>query len=168
MLGRQQKLTFNLDNIDMARVKELYDDENDYREDIWQLRTDNNINTINNMKFESIVNAPGQFMMPLIRLSEIILMAAESSPHLSEGINLLNTVRKSRNSIDLYPTDRNALLKFITNEFRKEMIGEGQQFFFYKRTKQSTLPRIDRLTGTTSMFLQNYVIPIPDSENAIR
>lgn len=168
ILPKVQKLTFNLDNSDYSRVRELYDDENDYREDIWQLRTDNSITSLTCTKFEAIANAPGQYMMPLIRLSEIILMLAESSPLQAEGVEYLNTVRRSRNAVNLNPTDRNALLQFISKEFRKEMIGEGQQFYYYKRTQQANLPRIDRLTGTATMFLQNYVIPVPDSEIAVR
>ena len=52
----------------------------------------------------------------------------------------------------------------ISSEFRKEMIGEGQMFFFYKRQAMQSIPNGSATSGNMNMLLKNYVVPIPDSE----
>lgn len=168
LLPSTQKLSFNLDNTSLARVSELYDDENDYRRSIWQLRTDNSQTSLTNVKYEFNSAAPGSFMLPLIRISELYLILAETSPSLSEATEYLNIVRSSRNAVNLYPSNIDGLNSAINKEYRKEFIGEGQMFFFLKRTESTTLPRTDQLTGTANMFLSDYVVPLPDNEISIR
>ena len=47
----------------------------------------------------------------------------------------------------------------IGKEYRKEFIGEGQWFFFCKRTDQATLPNVQ-----VPFSKAYYVLPIPDQE----
>ncbi|WP_159635026.1 RagB/SusD family nutrient uptake outer membrane protein [Sphingobacterium composti Ten et al. 2007 non Yoo et al. 2007] len=168
ILPSTQKLSFNLDNTSFARVTELYDDENDYRRAIWQLRTDNSQTSLTNVKYEFNSTAPSSFMLPLIRISELYLILAETSLSLSEATDYLNIVRSSRNAVNLYPTNIEGLNSAINKEYRKEFIGEGQMFFFLKRTESTTLPQTDQLTGTANMFLNDYLVPLPDNEISIR
>lgn len=158
------KLSFTAANTNESRVNALYDDANDYRRRIWQNVTSGTTTTLTNVKYQDIVDAPGRFMIPLIRLSEILLIAAECSEDLQEGIAYLNSVRYSRNCIDLAPASPAALQTAIGNEFRKEMIGEGQQFFYYKRLGATAVPNHSHLTNTKTMVINNYVVPLPESE----
>ncbi len=163
-LDNNNKLSFSNGDTNEARVNALYDDANDYRRRIWQNAASGTITALTNLKFADAVNSPGRYMLPLVRLSEVLLIAAECHPDLTTGVAYLNKVRTSRNSLNLRPATPAALQTAIMNEFRKEMIGEGQQFYFYKRTAQQTIPNHAAVTGTKAMVLTNYVVPLPDSE----
>jgi hypothetical protein len=158
------KLSFTGQDVTATRVNGLYDDANDYRRRPWQSLSSGTFTALTNLKYLDVVDAPGRYMIPLIRLSEVLLIAAECHPDLAQGIIYLNKVRTSRNSFSLNPADNTALKTAISNEFRKETMGEGQQFFFYKRNSQATIPNHAALTGTKTMVLNNYVVPLPDSE----
>ncbi|MGV3766238.1 MAG: RagB/SusD family nutrient uptake outer membrane protein [Chitinophagaceae bacterium] len=162
------RLSFNAGNADMARVNELYDDENDYRRRIWENVTLENGTLLTNQKYKDYVDAPGRYMVPLIRLSELLLMGAECSATLEEGTAYLNALRAARNCVSLSPGSEAELKTAITAEFRKEMIGEGQMFFYYKRNAMQTIPNNAALIGTKTMVLENYVVPLPDSEISLR
>ncbi len=163
-LDNNNKLSFSNNDINESRVNALYDDANDYRRRIWQNASSGTISALTNLKYMDGNDMPGRYMVPLIRLSEVLLIAAESHPDLAKGIAYLNKVRTSRNSLSLNPATTAALQTAIMNEFRKETIGEGQQFYFYKRTAQQTIPNHSAVTGTKAMVLTNYVVPLPDSE----
>lgn len=103
--------------------------------------------------------------MPLIRKTEMYYIAAEclkeSNP--DSAVVLLNTVRNHRNivsSLDLPETLTSAeIQQEIFKEYRKELICEGQLFFYYKRLNLSriegaALPGDDRV----------YVLPMPENE----
>jgi len=158
------KLSFTGQDVTVTRVNGLYDDTNDYRRRAWQNLSSGTVTALTNLKYLDVVDAPGRYMIPLIRLSEVLLIAAECQPDLAQGIIYLNKVRTSRNSFSLNPADNAALKIAISNEFRKETMGEGQQFFFYKRNAQPTIPNHAALTGTKTMALNNYVVPLPESE----
>ena len=47
----------------------------------------------------------------------------------------------------------------IYKEYRKEMIGEGQLFYYYKRLKYMNIPG-SAISGNDDV----YVLPMPDNE----
>ena len=51
---------------------------------------------------------------------------------LGEASVYLNTFRNARNCNSLALTEDNRI-NILANEYKKEMLGEGQLFFFYKR-----------------------------------
>jgi hypothetical protein len=98
--------------------------------------------------------------IPLIRLSEMYYIAAETSKTLEEKIDLLNAVRTHRGIAMLANTLEAAQVNAeIFKEYRKEFYQEGQLFFYYKRT--NTL----RIEGYGyDMDESTYVLPRPDDE----
>lgn len=69
-------------------------------------------------------------MVPLIRLGEMYLIAAESqSDDIGGGLAYVNALRAGRGVTQLTSLDRN-LLQY---EYIRELYGEGQLFFMYKR-----------------------------------
>nr|WP_303642313.1 RagB/SusD family nutrient uptake outer membrane protein [uncultured Duncaniella sp.] len=103
-----------------------------------------------------------RFMVPLIRLSEMYLIAAESSPNTTEALELINTLRLHRNCRDL-PADTD-IDRAITYEMAREVIGEGQLFYFYKRRAMTEIISGTSIDGKYNMQLSNYTLPLPDSE----
>lgn len=165
------KLSFNAGNsVDQTRVNAIYDDANDYRKAIWQTASTGTITATTNMKYADIKDAPGRYMIPLIRISEVLLIAAECHPDLVTGTAYLNKLRNARFAVNLSAATPTALKLRIREEFRREMLGEGQQFFYYKRTASATVP--NHLTLNISpekvMVLNNYVVPLPESETSQR
>ena len=99
--------------------------------------------------------------VPMIRLSEMYLIAAEATSDTNEAYRLLNEIRLNRLCPDLQK-DGN-LSRTITLEFAREMIGEGQLFFYYKR-RQELLLNSREGKFDYNMSLANYVWPLPESE----
>ncbi len=98
-------------------------------------------------------------LMPLIRLGEMYLIAAESETNTPEAYNYLNVLRNKRGLIAV----SDGLLTRISNEYKKEFFGEGQLFFYYKRN--FTTPLKSGITGNNiTMTIARYVPLLPDSE----
>lgn len=160
------KLSFSGGDVNEARVNSIYDDANDYRRRVWQSASSGTITATTNMKYADVVDGPGRYMIPLIRLSEVLLIAAESHPDLATATAYFNKLRTARNAVSLTPATAADLKLRIGEEFRREMLGEGQQFFFYKRNSYQTVPNHATISinpGKT-MVLNNYTVPLPDSE----
>jgi len=140
-------------------------EESDYRYDpIWKVS-----NLEANVKYCTkyrIGETPALYrnnIMPLIRLGEVYLIAAEASPNDSEAYGYLNKLRNQRGLTDISDN----LSTRIKNEYIKELYGEGQLFFFYKRN-QTTPIRSGISNSNVTMNATKYVPVLPDSENRYR
>jgi hypothetical protein len=72
-----------------------------------------------------------KYSIPMMRVTEAFLIAAEASNATADKFQYLNTVRMARNLSPLATT-----VNFnteLTKEYQKEFFGEGQLFFYYKR-----------------------------------
>ena len=112
-----------------------------------------------------------RYMIPLIRLSELYLIAAEcvglqGEMNVADAVELyLNPLRQARNEMPLETTiSTTQLREYIQNEYIREFVGEGQTFFFYKRNELSTIPSGEAANATIGMDASRYVVPLPDSE----
>ena len=112
--------------------------------------------------------SPGRSKMPLIRKPEMFYLAAECYNKMGNSvnaINLLNSVRVSRGiaySKNLPHTLTNIEIENeIEKEWRKEYIGEGQLFFYYKRLGKM-IPD-SPIAPSDDVF----ILPIPEVEIAI-
>ncbi|MGE9313450.1 RagB/SusD family nutrient uptake outer membrane protein [Niabella sp. CJ426] len=104
-----------------------------------------------------------QRLVPVVRLPEMYYIAAEAAPTVSTGVGYLNVVRLARLipalSIDVVNTP--ALLDAeLQKEYRKELYGEGQLWFWYKRKNVTTIP-----DGVGNPMTQaKYTFPLPLGE----
>ncbi|MCA5006755.1 RagB/SusD family nutrient uptake outer membrane protein [Sphingobacterium bovistauri] len=96
--------------------------------------------------------------VPLIRLSELYYIIAESTQNRDEAFAAINQVRRNRGLSQLNQNVAN-LENEISKEYQKEFYAEGQLFFFYKRINASTMRF---RTGTVTA--NHYILPIPNSE----
>lgn len=99
--------------------------------------------------------------VPLMRLSEMYYILAETGTSAEAGVGMLNVVRAHRGLGDLKVLGATDvfLTNEITKEYQKEFYAEGQLFFYYKRLNFGRMQfNSKNLTG------QSYILPIPDSE----
>lgn len=113
-----------------------------------------------------------RYMIPLLRISEIYLIAAETCTSLAEGLGYVNIIREHRNCVKISNnsvSSKEELQKYIDNEFYRETIGEGQIYFYYKRhaknkvlgSTDSDFAYSDWYGAEVSMTLSDYVWPLP-------
>ncbi len=114
---------------------------------------------------------PGYYIIPLIKLGEMQLIAAEAklnldpaSAEVAERLNLLRFKRGILTNIpDMSPAE---LAEFITKEFRRETYLEGQMFYHYKRKNQASIPNL----GAPSIVAMEdgaYELPVPEIEGEL-
>lgn len=99
-------------------------------------------------------NTGGWNRIPLLKLSEMYLIAAEASGDKS----WLQTLRDHRGYVNYPLADDCDLTAEIEAEYRKEFIAEGQLFYYYKRLNY------DKLPGMSEPMAKHYVFPMPDNE----
>ena len=99
-------------------------------------------------------------MGPMLRLGEMFLIAAESqSSNLASGLQYVNILRKNRGVANL-STLTPDLLKY---EYVRELYGDGQLFFLYKRLYSDIISSSSSSKNTKASDLV-FVVPLPDSE----
>ncbi len=103
-------------------------------------------------------------MIPMVRLGEMYLIAAESqSANLAAGIQYVNALRRNR-GVPSLQTLTPDLLKY---EYIRELYGEGQLFYLYKRLYSDVITSASSSKNTKASDLV-FVVPLPDSETENR
>lgn len=100
-------------------------------------------------------------LIPMLRLSEMYLVAMETAPSIDDAKSYWQTYKESRNAIGELPTDKKLREDFLLKEYRKEFIAEGQTFYAYKRMgapKEKILPVAPSVSPI-------YTPPMPRKEN---
>lgn len=101
--------------------------------------------------------------IPLLRMSEMYLIAAEShyDENKGEAVGFLEELLTMRGvSHELTNISREQLITTLTGEARREFVSEGQMFYWYKRLG---LP-VDRGSGSITLTKQNFSLPMPSTE----
>ena len=99
-------------------------------------------------------------VIPLLRLSEVYLIAMETSTDLSEVNDLYYEYMLARNEQVEDFIDLDAAYTEIENEYRREFIAEGQVFFMYKRKLASVM----KWKEQSVVNEENYIVPLPKTE----
>lgn len=101
--------------------------------------------------------------IPVIRVSELYLIAAESAPTLAEGQEYWKSFRMARNiPVTNLPEDVAQKRELLVKEYRKEFFAEGQAFYAYKRYNMPNEKIVWAPTATVAKV--NYVLPLPKTE----
>ncbi len=102
--------------------------------------------------------------IPMLRMSEIYLIATETAPTLAESNSLYITYQRSHDVLlteDPF-ADEAALKDGLLAEYRREFFAEGQMFFMYKRLNSATI-LWRPLTGGKATEA-DYLLPLPNTE----
>ncbi|MDR2130056.1 MAG: hypothetical protein LBP56_02605 [Odoribacteraceae bacterium] len=102
-----------------------------------------------------------QQVIPLIRLSEMYLIVMESTTSLPEANALWAEYQLSHNVLVTQDhfTTLNDVQPEIVAEYRRELIGEGQMFYTYKRLNAPAM-----LWRAGPVAEENYLVPLPETE----
>lgn len=99
-------------------------------------------------------------MIPMIRLGEMYLIAAESvTGDVSDGLGFVNRLRAAR-GVAALPSLTWENLQY---EYIRELYAEGQIFFMYKRMFSRILRSVDEKDNPQPGD-RIFVVPVPDSE----
>lgn len=99
-------------------------------------------------------------MIPMIRLGEMYLIAAESvTGDIADGLGFVNRLRAARGVAALPSLTRENL----QYEYIRELYAEGQIFFMYKRMFSRVLRSVDEKDNPQPSD-RIFVVPLPDSE----
>ena len=100
-------------------------------------------------------------IIPLIRMSEMYLIAIETAGTLEESNTLYTEYIASKGvARHDYFTSIQQLTTEMANEYRREFYAEGQMFYYYKRTKATTMWS----NGGQILSENNYILPLPNTE----
>lgn len=102
------------------------------------------------------------YIMPLMRISEMHLVIAECTGDTEEAYDHLDRVREGRG---VGRANRELdIMHHVEAEFRREFIGEGQLFWFYKRQNRTAIPSCRDYTKTVAMEESYYLFDMPQAE----
>ena len=123
----------------------------EYRE-MWFMQAGNDKNYVTLSKYMSAGH------ICLLRVSELFLIAAECAPSNADRLKYMNRYRVHRGLTEL-----NEMGDAVHEEYRKEFIGEGQLFFYYKRKNKSKIGPDDKTIVPEDV----YVMPRPVAEDEL-
>jgi len=147
----------------ISKVYENY--EGDYRYTyLWPYST-TGVGYRTFIKYADISNKSNisRFMVPVIRISEMYYIAAESTEDPLEALDYLNIVRRHRNLlVDI--SNPSTLRNELTKEYMKEFYGEGQLFYYYKRIGSTSILSMTNGGNQLAVNESTFIIPIPQEE----
>lgn len=109
--------------------------------------------------YNSNVLATQKQIIPLLRLSEMYLIAIESATSLTEANNLYSEYMLAR-SVTATTLTETEIAPMLLQEYRREFFAEGQMFYTYKRLGAKRMMwKSDREVSE-----KDYLPPLPASE----
>jgi hypothetical protein len=158
-------------NTSAGRASFMFDDANDYRFKMLVPRVIDATELTVSMKYEDVILdtergvEPYCYLIPLMRLSEAYLIAAECEEDVQVALDkYINPLRLARNSRNLTASTPAELTSLIFAEYTREFIGEGQLFFYFKRRALLSIPNGTRPNTMQTKTIAIYAFPVPDSE----
>jgi hypothetical protein len=117
-----------------------------------------------NAKVDDVTANRHPLMAPALRLSEMYYIAAEctydADPQTAQ--TLVDSVRFARNiRAHLATTTKEEFMNELVKEARKDLYGEGQIFYMYKRLNRSIVGLNGGSYGPSANI---FVLPLPNDE----
>lgn len=147
----------------VAGSKELIDaiEPGDVRADVW-------VENAGRWECKKWLGEKGDYLenIPLIRVSEVVLIAAEAralSGDEGGAQTILNALRSNRGLTDTFLTGQ-ALLDLILNERRVELAFEGHRWYDLKRLEKDIVKPASLNTNTVPYSDYRMLAPLPSNE----
>ncbi|SIS91791.1 SusD family protein [Filimonas lacunae] len=150
-------------SLNQGMLLSYYENTIDYRYLYWFVAGENaSANSSYLVKYTETDNDDSYYKnkLSVLKIAEMyyILAECDNNDHVST-LSHLNPVRKARGveQLTIEPVD---FRSYMTAEYRREFIGEGQLFYYYKRLNRSVIPESDK----DLVALKAYIFPLPVSE----
>ncbi len=122
-----------------------------------------------NGRLNKYISKPGdsyyaRYRVPMLRLSEMYYIAAESTSDINESAQWLNQVRRARSLEARTFADFSEIETYLTAEYRREFYGEGQLFFRYKWLDSDVIGPGYLAQNVSSRKEEVYILPLPEQE----
>lgn len=111
---------------------------------------------------EQTDNQRAKNQMPMLRLSEVYYIAAETSPDVETALTYINAVRTARSLLGVELTTKEEIKSYLDAEYRREMLAEGQIFYRYKFRNLENIP--DCEVDIAERLSEIYRFPLPQHE----
>lgn len=152
-----------------SRFPAYYSSATDIRPLIWKKKSSSNMYFA---KYErpALQTDLAKYPQPtvsLLKLGEMYLIAAEGAAEavsVGEAVRLLNILQTHRKGGIFAGTEKEEVIAEILKEYRREMIGDGQLFYAYKRRNVPQVEKGYMATGMIEMTTEKYTPDIPDVE----
>lgn len=105
-----------------------------------------------------------RYRVPMLRLSEMYYIAAESTSDIDEATAWLNQVRRARSLEAKTFADFAEVESYLTAEYRREFYGEGQLFYRYKWLDADVIGPGYLAQNVAARKEKVYVLPLPEQE----
>lgn len=158
-------------SIDSDNLATYYDNEHtDYRF-LYTFKNGESGDYVNNRYLTKYVQSSSsdiyyQNKMPLIRISEMLLIMAEVQyRNTGSGLDEINILRQARGLTEL-DVIVGRFNDYLVKEYRREFIGEGQLFFLLKRLNVDYIPGTDVEAITGKVY--TFPLPLDETEAAER
>lgn len=150
-------------------LRSIFANDDDWRyTSMWQVPKDGKFTARCFHKFEKTETVmPHNYLLPMIRVSEMFFIVAETTDDAVEAREMLNRVRKNRGQVPFSETDRIDVKSLVADEYVREFFGEGQLFFYYKRLNTPAIPAA-KGGEDIEMDAAKYCLPLPESETNYR
>lgn len=156
----------NLLTMGELAVHNLYDSESDLRTYQWQtLKNTEGVDQRFFVKYGQVQDMDLDYasMVPVVRMAEMYLIAAECEDSKATAYGWLNALRSARKATSLPATG--TLSNDLTEEYIREFVGEGQLFWYYKRLRKTSIRKVYSNNGGYLEFdPANYLFALPEKE----
>ena len=100
--------------------------------------------------------------MPMLRLSEMYYIAAETAPDVETALTYINAIRTARSLLGVELNTKEEVRSYLDMEYRREMLAEGQIFYRYKYRNLENIP--DCEIKIADRLSEVYQFPLPQQE----
>ena len=111
---------------------------------------------------EQTDNQRSRNQMPMLRLSEIYYIAAETAPDVETALVYINAIRTARSLLGVELNTKEEVISYLDAEYRREMLAEGQIFYRYKYRNLENIP--DCEIKIADKLSEVYRFPLPQQE----
>lgn len=102
--------------------------------------------------------------MPMLRLSELYYIAAETAPDVETAVVYINAIRTARSLLSVELNTEEDVINYLDVEYRREMLAEGQVFYRYKFRNLENIPDCEVKISDRLSEVYRFPLPLQEQE----
>lgn len=124
--------------------------------------TEDGVPRLRKFRQEQTDNQRAKNQIPMLRLSEMYYIAAETAPDVETALVYINAIRTARSLLGVELNTMDEVKNYLDAEYRREMYAEGQIFYRYKYRNLENIP--DCEIKISDRLSEVYRFPLPQQE----